>query len=613
MSDPLDFARALIACGVPVFVAPPDATHPAGFRLPGNWQHAKPDPTALEHWEPGWALCALGGHGVDFIDVDPRNGGDVAAAKLRSEGAWPYEYAIVATPSGGTHHYVHGLGVAKTKRDGIDLQAGAPDGSGRGFVFLPGTERVSKVDGVRRGYVLAVDRLDVYVDTIDDVSGDRFRTWIRSTVTDVGAKALDLGPSGSLERFADPVPRGHHDNEGARCAAILAKLGVPHDEAVRILQWKITTFVDVDPKDPFRQRDIDRWLRGAAKFQGTPDAVETDGPDRSTTWAPMSVEAMEGEDTPPPSFLRRDDGKGLLYAGEVNGLIGESESGKSWIAQAACAQALRGGLVVLYVDFESRYTAVAARLRALGVAPEVLRARFRYMAPDEALSDHARRDRDEAATAAAAGIVVLDGVNAAMQVLGLESNSTNDATRFYRDVLRPLAAPGGCVLYVDHIPKTAAGQLTKGAIGSQAKRAMTSGSLLKAAAVKPFGRGTDGVVVLAVDKDRPGHVRGVIPEGKEHVALFVVEHTLTGDMQTRIVAARDASEFMESDRQATMDSEILAFVEKVSQASANVIEKNVTGKGTMIRERIDALVADGRLGWSLGLRGYAEYHSISKA
>jgi len=84
-------------------------------------------------------------------------------------------------------------------------------------------------------------------------------------------------------------------------------------------------------------------------------------------------------------------------------------------------------------------------------------------------------------------------------------------------------------------------------------------------------------------------------------------------MQTRIVAARDASEFMESDRQATMDSEILAFVEKVSQASANVIEKNVTGKGTMIRERIDALVADGRLGWSLGLRGYAEYHSISKA
>jgi hypothetical protein len=75
----LDVARALAAAGIPVFVAQPDVTNATGFALPRNWQHATPDPRVVDQWRPGMAIAAVMGHGLDVIDVDPRNGGDPAS------------------------------------------------------------------------------------------------------------------------------------------------------------------------------------------------------------------------------------------------------------------------------------------------------------------------------------------------------------------------------------------------------------------------------------------------------------------------------------------------------------------------------------------------------
>jgi hypothetical protein len=64
---------------------------------------------------------------------------------LINAGVWPRVYGVVATPGGGTHEYIHRTRVAKAVlAAGVDLQAGEDSGEGRGFVYLPPTERKAK-------------------------------------------------------------------------------------------------------------------------------------------------------------------------------------------------------------------------------------------------------------------------------------------------------------------------------------------------------------------------------------------------------------------------------------------------------------------------------------
>ena len=137
MDAALDAARELTRAGVPVFVAYPDTNSETGFRLPPKWQETRADSGYVDAWRPGCALCAVMGQGLDLVDIDPRNGGDEAAL----DGTLPRVYAIAATPSGGRHLLIKSLGVGS--RDGIlpgiDLKAGRPDGSGRGFAFIAPT------------------------------------------------------------------------------------------------------------------------------------------------------------------------------------------------------------------------------------------------------------------------------------------------------------------------------------------------------------------------------------------------------------------------------------------------------------------------------------------
>lgn len=145
----LDAARFLAEYGVPLFLAARDPKAETGFRLPKRWQHTKPDPRVVDRWRPGMALCAVMGHGVDAVDVDPRNGGDASLAELRQTEQMPRVYAVADTPSGGEHYLVASLDVHS--RDGVlpgvDVKAGGADGSGRGFVFIAPTVKVSKVTG----------------------------------------------------------------------------------------------------------------------------------------------------------------------------------------------------------------------------------------------------------------------------------------------------------------------------------------------------------------------------------------------------------------------------------------------------------------------------------
>ena len=89
-----------------------------------------------------------------------------------------------------------------------------------------------------------------------------------------------------------------------------------------------------------------------------------------------------------PTMFTRTDGTGLLYPGRVHWFQGESESLKSWAAQAATVEVLAAGGNVLYIDYEDDDRGIVARLLALGVDKDVLAdpARFRYLRPDEPLA-----------------------------------------------------------------------------------------------------------------------------------------------------------------------------------------------------------------------------------
>lgn len=160
----LDHARHLIECGVPVFAASPALKPKAGggmewdptgghegmgYWLPKRWQTRKPDLAELDQWLPGDALCAVMGHVVDGVDVDPHKGGAESLASLN--GTMPKVYGVASTPSGGQHHLIAALGVHS--RDavlpGLDIKAGVSDEErgGHGFIFIAPTAKLSKTTG----------------------------------------------------------------------------------------------------------------------------------------------------------------------------------------------------------------------------------------------------------------------------------------------------------------------------------------------------------------------------------------------------------------------------------------------------------------------------------
>lgn len=188
----LQHARHLASNGVPIFVAkqatdasgtwlPDGGHHGSGYWLPKKWQLTEADPDTIDSWRPGDALCAVMGHTVDLLDVDPRSGGDESLDRLRRAGAVPLAYAEAATPSGGSHFFIASMGVRSLDGllPGIDIKAGDPDGRGRGFAFIAPTEKLSKGNGTIIRYVWDVaPQLDQLTIVGGDNSGEKLATLV---------------------------------------------------------------------------------------------------------------------------------------------------------------------------------------------------------------------------------------------------------------------------------------------------------------------------------------------------------------------------------------------------------------------------------------------------
>lgn len=378
----------------------------------------------------------------------------------------------------------------------------------------------------------------------------------------------------------------------------------------------LTALIVSDPTRPATQDFASTMTDGTAALAAQPDPAddqtqpESTRPDRTSWWPRDLAPVLSGEQTePPPTVLRRADGQALWYAGKINGLIGESESGKTWVALLAVAQELERGNRVLYLDFEDAAPGIVGRLTALGSTHDDIARCLDYSDPAESLHHAASGDLGELLLDRTYSLIVVDGFNAAMTLLGLDLMSNTDVTKFFQLLLKPLAKTGSAVAYVDHIGKNAADD-SKGGIGAQAKRAMTTGCVIKVKVGEPFGRGMTGRLHMGVDKDRAGHVRGSSGSGRDAGTAQLVSDGL--HVSVTLEAPNMATRTQRRDGRLSllMESICTWLATGPSNTSKNMIRQAVSGKNEDVEAALASLIRGGYVHQARAGSGFA--HSLLK-
>jgi len=307
-----------------------------------------------------------------------------------------------------------------------------------------------------------------------------------------------------------------------------------------------------------------------------------------TSWLPKPLDLDGSQEEEPPAFLSRVDGHRLFYAGKINALIGESESGKTWVALLAVKQALQMGQSVSYIDFEDSGKGILSRLRLLGLEDRHF-ANFTYANPDEAFTLEAKIDLQRALETLNPALIVVDGVNAAMTLLGLDLVSNRDATFFSQTILRPLAVNGAAVITIDHVTKSKDSR-GNGAIGAQAKRADINGAAFIVEVVQPFGRGMTGELNLKMSKDRQGHVRAISKDAKL-VGRVVIKSSEETGIEMSIHPFSDGKTAF---RPTNLMEKISRLLESSTMPlSKSAVEKAIGGKADSVRLACQILINEG--------------------
>jgi hypothetical protein len=318
------------------------------------------------------------------------------------------------------------------------------------------------------------------------------------------------------------------------------------------------------------------------------------------TWAPQDLtQILDGEYQPEsPTLLPRSDGPALLYPARVHSLHGESESGKSMVAQAEAARLLRTGCDVLYVDFESDAGAVVGRLLAMGASREDIADHLSYVRPEgnpyRMLHERAAWDR---LLAVRYCLAVLDGVTDALMTFGAGTKDTDEVAAWFRLVPRKIASStGASVVLIDHVPKDADSR-GRFAIGSQVKMAALDGAAYVVEVAEPLGRGLRGVIVLRVAKDRPGAVRPECgsfrkSDRTQEAARVVVDSTGDGIAVTVSPPSQGSVNGAEI-RPTSLMERVSMMLEHTGPSSLSAIIREVGGNKKYVTEAVHNLVTEG--------------------
>lgn len=353
-------------------------------------------------------------------------------------------------------------------------------------------------------------------------------------------------------------------------------------------------------------------LAAAEALERITEATTSFGPTHTTSPLHTDLTGLLANGIPeadPPTICRRQDGHALFYPGRVNGLYGDPESAKTWIAQQGVVETISTGGRATIIDVDHNGAAVTtARLLGLGAHPEHIADPdlFRYYQPD---------DRDELlatitqATTWAPHIAVLDSLGELLPMYGASSVDNDEITAALRHLATPLASAGAAVITIDHLPKNADARTSGYAIGGTAKKRAMDGALIHVDTKTPAAPGKTGRMVLRIEKDRPGRLREVSP-GK-YAGTFVLDST----HPDQIIATIDLETIPTSDdgarRYTIFMEKISRYVEDNDQASFNEIRKTVGGNEKQIKAAITTLIDEGFLTTLPGPRNSTLHHSIA--
>jgi len=582
--EALKIAGDLIDAGIPVFAAAPNPDRPGEYYLPKEWEKTVPARVWLERWRPGWALGAVGGHLADFLDFDPRNGGEESRKELEIQGQMPRSFGTQRTPSGGTHEVISRTGERKgIVMPGVDLQAGADQpvhGShGRGFVYIAPTVRPSKAPetlGQLHAYRWEtppdLDYLKEFErgsdDTLDGViarvharrsssssepapnlfqqasgasslfSNGQERAFTRAEAESFCSPhltALEGAQIGEIEERANTAAAalyhfvGSHWDASFAYAVLLAALGkTAYDPDHPASTWTAEKFMAVldgrrPPLDPWKA-ELRITHEEAAREEPAGDAVDA-------LLAEMLTEE-ELIERPPPRYLI----KGLLNLDSEAWTIGEPGCKKSFVVLDQAAHIVRGvpwrgrkvtqGPVVIIAaegagGMSTRVKAYRQEYGPIGVG-------FRMLPrPVQASNAGAWRVLAEACRRLGAVMIVVD--TQARVTVGLKENDATDMGVYVEAVRILREATGACVHTIHHTGRNGGDARGSSAIdGAQ-------GTELKVVKSGPYAG------VLKVEKQKDMEEAADIPLSFKRVVIGQDED---GDEVTSLVLVPEGNAFV---------------------------------------------------------------------
>jgi AAA domain-containing protein len=221
-------------------------------------------------------------------------------------------------------------------------------------------------------------------------------------------------------------------------------------------------------------------------------------PSPARAFRELSLAALVRDGVPPPDLLCGD----LIYAGGLHSIAGPPDCGKTTIALWWALRHVRAGHTVVFLDEEGGAELVAEKLIALNATPEDAERIRYYPFPARSWNPCDVIVLRELLDDVKPSLVLWDSSAAFLSRAGLDENSASDVTRFWSQVLTPIAREhGAAVLVIDHDTKD--GITSRFARGSGAKLAACDVAF-KVAIGQPFSRTQNGVLKMAVSKDRRG-------------------------------------------------------------------------------------------------------------
>lgn len=461
---------------------------------------------------------------------------------------------------------------------------------------------------------------DLVEDTLDRLDGDEFyipnHELIWTAITDT------LQIDGIIPDPITVLERLRATGNAAKVAQLLPELATTHTSPLNI-----TAYVRIIRDHALRRRALTQVDRARQQIEAaTTDRLDliadalVDTADtiahhaagtRPTTTTHTDLAWLLTGQKPvvdPPAYVRRADGHATFYAARVNGIFGDPEAAKSWLAMVAVVEALTNNQRAAYIDVDHNGPAIITeRLLLLGARPDHLANpdHFQLHEPEDGPALMATINH---LTTWQPAVAVLDSIGEMMPMLGIKSVDNDELSGALRATATRLANTGACVITVDHLPKGTESRGSGFAIGGTAKKRAIDGSYLHAEARTEPAPGHIGKITLRIEKDRPGrlreHARG------KYLGTFTIDSTTPG---ITTISIGDESPITDTGdfRPTGYMEKISRHVEQYDHATFRDIKDAVGGKDNTLRAAIKALVDEGYMTTQPGPRNSTKHHVIA--